>query len=44
MASSSIFFDDTFFELFSIDNVCYFLNNKLKGCFYMGGRNKCQSR
>ena len=30
------FFDDTFFELFSLDNVRYFLNNKLKRCFYMG--------
>ena len=38
------FFDDTFFELFSLDNVCYFLNNKLKRCFYMGGRNMCQSK
>ena len=38
------FFDDTFFELLSLDNVCYFLNNQLKRCFYMGGRNLYQSR
>ena len=38
------FFDDTFFELLSLESVRYFLNNKLKRCFYMGGRNMCQSR
>ena len=31
-------FTDTFFELFFLNNVCCFLNNKLKRCFYMGGR------
>ena len=37
------FLDDTFFELFSLDNVCYSLNNKLKRCFYMGRRNTCRA-